>query len=167
MSFRRWRIEDLPSLAAVLGDPDVMRFSDHGPLSQQEQKAWLAARVNDASKPNPLGSYAITDISTDTVLGYVSLNDDPNRIAPGEAEIGFRLAKAFWGNGFATEATIAMVEAANDFEDIHRIIAIVDPNNLTSARVLQKLGMQFEREIMFDCYDYPDHLYAISLSKMS
>ena len=42
-----------------------------------------------------------------------------------------------------------------------RIIAIIDPGNLASVRVAEKIGMRFEREIMFDGYTHPDHLYAV------
>lgn len=42
-------------------------------------------------------------------------------------------------------------------------VAIVDPNNQQSVRVLEKVGMTYEPEVMFDGYDYPDHRYVVAL----
>lgn len=79
----------------------------------------------------------------------------------GDAELGVRLAKRHWTRGYASEAATGLIEFAFRDEAISRIIGIVDPNNHRSVRMLGKLGMVFERDIEFDGYDHPDHLYAL------
>ena len=77
------------------------------------------------------------------------------------AELGFRFARQQWGKGYATEAARAIVRYAFESTEIQRVIAVVDPHNLASVRVLEKLGMSFHELVMFDGYDYPDKVYAV------
>lgn len=60
------------------------------------------------------------------------------------AELGYVLARDCWGRGLATEAVRAVFETARALDDIHRIWATCDPDNVASQRVLEKLGMAFE-----------------------
>ncbi|MEM9708609.1 MAG: GNAT family N-acetyltransferase [Pseudomonadota bacterium] len=97
----------------------------------------------------------------DRFVGYISLSREPGRVQLGDAEIGFRFAKRAWGKGYATEAGKAVVRRVRTAKSAKRIVAIVDPNNLRSVRVVTKLGMVMEGEIMLDGYDYPDRLYGL------
>ncbi|MEM9436307.1 MAG: GNAT family N-acetyltransferase [Pseudomonadota bacterium] len=161
LTLRPWREGDLPSLDAILGDPDVMEFSEAGPLSVPQQAAWLAGpRAGMACYGLP-GTLAIELRGQGTVIGYVSLTRDLERVASNEAEIGFRLATSHWGFGYASEAAKAVIEADTGTCGTDRIVAIVDPHNLRSLHVLEKLGMTYARDIMFDGYDYPDHLLTL------
>ena len=85
-------------------------------------------------------------------------------MSDGEAELGFRLAYDYWGRGIATEAAQAMVAHATCLQKTQRVVAIVDPNNRQSLRVLQKIGMAYERDVMFEGYDYPDHRFSLDLA---
>jgi RimJ/RimL family protein N-acetyltransferase len=76
-------------------------------------------------------------------------------------ELGYRLARSAWGKGYATEATIAVRDHAFTSLGMKRLIAIIDPSNLASVRVAEKLGMRFESEVMLEGYTHPDHVYAL------
>ncbi|MEM0947704.1 MAG: GNAT family N-acetyltransferase [Pseudomonadota bacterium] len=157
---RRWRKTDRPSVASILGDPDVMQFSDNGVFSVQDQSAWF----NDAlraicSGPIPR-MMAIVSRKDNRVLGYIGLSRDPLRVARNDAEIGFRLARHAWGKGYATEAAEAVMAACETLAAFHRVVAVVDPLNTRSVDVLKKLGMRYVKDIAFPHYDHPDHLYA-------
>lgn len=157
---RKWTAADLSCLDAVLGDPIVMEFSDDGTLTLEEQEAWLQEATSPISSTELPGLLAIEHKKTGKVIGYVSLLQDLKRVSCHEAEIGFRLEQSAWGQGYASEAASIMFEVANKSASIARVVAIVDPNNHRSVGVLKKLGMTQEGEIMFDGYDYPDHIYA-------
>lgn len=157
---RAWQSSDLRWVQAILGDPEVMAFSDRGVLGEREQAEWLQRAATTAPRGGLPGNLAIERKDDGQVIGYVSLTCDPKRIGPGEAEIGFRLAKEAWNRGFATEAAGAMLDAATAHDGTDRIVAIVDPNNRRSVHVVQKLGMTVAGDILFDGYDYPDHVYA-------
>lgn len=94
----------------------------------------------------------------------MSLTNDPARVAENEAELGFRLAQASWGQGFGPEAAKAMIAHASGLAGVTRVVAIVDPHNRQSVRVLGKAGMTYLTDVMFPGYDYPDHKYATVLA---
>jgi len=72
----------------------------------------------------------------------------------------FRLARAAWGYGYATEAIGGILNLASGLDGLTRIVAIVDPHNIRSVRVLEKIGMIYKSDVVFEGYDHPDHLYA-------
>ncbi len=150
-------------VASILGDPDVMKFSDHGAFTSKQQMDWfqraLAVRTDDLLS----GPFAIAQKSTGEVVGYINLSNEPKRNEQGDAEIGFRLSRHAWSNGYATEAVSGLLRKTDDIPSISRIVAMVDPNNKRSIRVLEKLGMSRVGEVMFDSYDHPDALYALKL----
>lgn len=158
LTLRPWRLSDLPDLNAIFGDAEVMAFSDHGVLDRQAQLAWLTKAVENTG--DKVLSLAIAGHDEPRAMGYISLSPDPQRIDAGDAEIGFRLAQNAWGKGYATEAAVAMIAHARTLPNVVRIVAVVDPHNERSVHVLQKIGMTYVRDIMFDSYDHPDHLYA-------
>jgi len=160
LTLRRWAPSDAPALATILGDPEVMAFSDHGPLDDARQEAWLGAARAVAF---PSLCLAMQEKSAARVIGYVRLSTDPHRVPSGTAELGFRLARSMRGPGYATDAVRATTQSARHLEGVKRLAAIVDPHNLRSIRVLDKVGFSREGEISFEGYDYPDHLYALTL----
>lgn len=152
---------DASAMAEVLGDAEVMRFSDSGPLNQVQVSDWLGERVEAYSLSPDFGRWAICETESEWAIGYIGLTQDEGRTAEREAELGFRLARRSWGRGYATEAAQAVVEAVFRAGRVDRLIGIVDPQNGASVRVLQKLGMSYARPISFEGYDYPDHLYVL------
>ncbi|MEM1316304.1 MAG: GNAT family N-acetyltransferase [Pseudomonadota bacterium] len=159
LRLRRWRAEDAPALEAILGDPKVMRFSDDGPLGPQARAAWLRAALAEAGRPAPLGAWAITRKPEAAAVGYLKLAED-GRIGPNDVELGVRLALSAQGRGFASEAARAAVEALAASVPSVRLVAVVDPGNLASVRLMARLGLVRERDVMFEGYDHPDHLYV-------
>ncbi|WP_305985165.1 GNAT family N-acetyltransferase [Roseibium sp. MMSF_3544] len=163
LTLRPWKESDWPSVNAILGDADVMQFSDHGVLTEKQQAAWFQAALASGNKLEPPFLLAIERKQNRQIVGYISLVSDLERVQPGDAEIGFRLARNVWGQGCATEAVSALLEMPLSGKRPDRIVAIVDPHNSRSVHVLQKVGMTYCRDIMLEGYDYPDHLYAYDL----
>lgn len=152
---------DFGSLDAILGDPEVMKFSDTGVLSKRGQRTWLK-KQNPSDKPyGPLGNFAIEHKRSGYVIGYVSLSRDLMRVGHREVEIGIRLSQSAWGQRYATEAVERVIAAAKSSE---KIVAIVDPNNHRSVKFIKKVGLIYECDVMLAGYGYPDHLY-VKLSK--
>ncbi|MEM9427041.1 MAG: GNAT family N-acetyltransferase [Pseudomonadota bacterium] len=152
---------DLNQLELILGDSVVMEFSDHGPLDAAEQLEWLK-RMTDSA--HVLLVRAVERTSNNALIGYISLANDPQRVSRNDAELGFRFARAFWGSGYAFEAAKAMIDLATSRPEIKRLVAFVDPHNKRSVRVLEKLGMVWDGDVMFDGYDYPDHRFVLHLT---
>ncbi|MEM6638186.1 MAG: GNAT family N-acetyltransferase [Pseudomonadota bacterium] len=155
---------DLSFVPAILGDDVVMEFSEQGVFSTDDQKAWLLRILSEKTQDDLPGHLAVERKEDRFILGYVSLSHDPDRNSADDAELGFRLARYAWNQGYATEATRALIDAETIHGRTRRIVAIVDPNNHRSVRVLKKLEMAFERDILFEGYDHPDHLFVRHLA---
>lgn len=161
LTIRPFVAGDAPAMAAVLGDAEVMRYSEAGSLNEAEVSNWIGEQVKAYSQSRYFGRWAICENAGSQAIGYVKLAQEEGLTAEREAELGFRLARQNWGRGYATEVAKAVVEDAFGAGKIDRMIGIVDPHNGASVRVLQKLGMSYARPISFEGYDYPDHLYVL------
>ncbi|MEM8729886.1 MAG: GNAT family N-acetyltransferase [Pseudomonadota bacterium] len=158
LTLRRFREDDLGDLHRVLGDPDVMAYSDDGPLSQAGVARWLARAI--AGPANAPGYRAVVLTATQQLIGYVSLTTSATRIGPGALEFGIRLARPAWGQGLAREAALAVLDDARRRCPDAQVMAVVDPGNLRSVALLTALGFRYQSDISFPGYDHPDHLYA-------
>lgn len=81
----------------------------------------------------------------------------------GSAEIMYHFAKPFWGNGYATEAAIAVINYANSNLYIHDLSAYVDPNNQKSKKILEKLGFTYESSKFHKISQKEETYYIIHL----
>ena len=77
-----------------------------------------------------------------------------------EIEVGYRLAKKFWGKGFATEAARASLHYGFETLGLDRIVAVVQPENAASCRVIEKIGLRYEKDARF--YDTDVRYFAIT-----
>lgn len=143
----------------VFGDPEVMRYGD-GVQTSEWIAGWLA-QCAQQYRQRGYGPYAVVERRTDDVIGYCGLFDYPDIQGKPEVEVGYRLERAAWGRGFASEAARAVRDLAFNNLGITHLIAIIDPANTASIRVAEKLGMRFERTIMLPGYTYPDYVYGV------
>jgi len=156
---RRLTMDDLAAMVTVVCDPEVMKYSD-GVLQPAGVKHLLQDTIRNQYGKHGFGHWAVVERETGAVAGYCGLSREMNRCGDDEGELGYRLARTYWGQGYATEAARAAIAAGFEAFELARIVAIVDPANIPSVAVLEKLGMSFEREITFPWYDHPDHLYT-------
>lgn len=157
---RQVQFGDTAALMNIFGDPEVMRFGD-GVQTQQWVEGWLQTCL-ESYVVHGFGPYAVVEQSSGNMIGYCGLYYFSNVNGRPEVEIGYRLQRSAWGQGYAVEAARAARDFAFDTLDIERLIAIIDPGNLASIRVAEKIGMHYESEVMFDGYTHPDHVYVIT-----
>lgn len=127
-------MDDVEAMTAVYGDPAVMRFIPGGPLPRDEVAAMLWKHV-DENRARGLGFYAIEERATGSVVGEVGFS----RFESGELELGWTLASAYWGRGYATEAARACLV-------MDSLVAVVDAENAPSIRVAERLGFSLREE---------------------
>ena len=161
LKLRRLVPADCAALDVLLGDDEVMASSECGPLGGEEVEAWLRNEIDEYKKSNLAGRLAVVSKSNSQLIGYCGLTLllDIDGIA--ECELGYRLIRSAWGNGYATEAAIAVRDYAFTVLNLTRLVALIDPVNKRSIRVAEKLGMKYEKDISLPGYDYPDHLYSM------
>jgi [ribosomal protein S5]-alanine N-acetyltransferase len=128
-------LDDVDALARIVGDGEVMRFVGNGtPLGWDDVLAWIG-RCRQAFDREGTGVFTIVLRSTAEVIGYcgIEIGEDT-----GALELNYALAQPYWHRGFATEAAVAVVEHADTLIDA--LLATVDPANLASIRLLERLG---------------------------
>lgn len=157
---RRFRADDAAAMQRVFGDAEVMRFGS-GAKSPQWVCAWLDECAQNFERRG-YGQFAVVLRDADEVIGFCGLNYYADVDGRAEVEVGYRLARAWWGRGYATEAAAAVRDYAFATLRLPRLIALIDPDNAASIRVAEKIGMWYEKDVMLEAYDHPDRLYAMS-----
>jgi RimJ/RimL family protein N-acetyltransferase len=160
---RSFHILDAGPMYRVFGDAQVMRFGD-GVQTMEWVQEWLRTCLERYYPAWGFGPYAVVEKSRRSVIGYCGLFFFPELDGEPEVEIGYRLARSAWGQGYATEAARAVRDHAFDILGIQRLISMIDPSNAASIRVAEKIGMRYEKDILLEGYTHPDHVYAISRS---
>ena len=145
----------------VFGDPEVMRFGD-GVQTREWVESWLLTCLEHYYQTWGFGPYAVVEKHSQNVIGYCGLFFFPNINGQPEVEIGYRLARSAWGQGYATEAAGAVRDFAFNVLGLKRLIAMIDPANIASIRVAEKIGMHYEMDVMLEGYDHPDHIYVVT-----
>lgn len=148
LTLRDWRDEDLAPFAALNADPRVMEYFP-APLSRAESDA-LASRIR-AHLRSGLGLWAVERNDTREFCGYVGLARPSfeAHFTPC-TEIGWRLAYAHQGQGFATEAALACIRHAFENSALDEIVSFTATINRPSRRVMEKIGMLRDPREDFD-----------------
>jgi RimJ/RimL family protein N-acetyltransferase len=156
---RQIQFSDTAALMNIFGDDEVMRFGD-GVQTWEWVEGWIQTCL-ESYAVHGFGPYAVVEQTTGEVIGYCGLYYFPDVNEKPEVEIGYRLRHSAWGKGYAAEAARAVRDFAFESLNIQRVIAIIDPANLTSIRVAEKIGMHYESDVMFEGYTHPDHVYVV------
>lgn len=146
---RQWKATDFAPWAAMNADPEVRRYFPS--TLTAEQAGAEAARCRDAITQRGWGMWALELPGEAAFAGFVGLNV-PHYDAPfvPAVEIGWRLVRAAWGRGYATEAAQAALHFAFAHLDLREVIAIAVPSNEPSLRVMRRLGMLRDEAGDFD-----------------
>lgn len=139
--FREFTADDLDALAGLLADPQVMRFSWHGPRDRAGSRVALAAFQRSYREGSGAGKWALELRATGEFVGYCGFEPCPAG-APAGFELGYRLSPKFWGQGLASEAAEASVRYAFARARLPYLIAFIEPANTASLRVLEKSGFR-------------------------
>lgn len=138
LRFRRMVPSDLDEVAALLGDPDVMRFYP-APKSREEAVSWIEwNQKNYAAYGHGLWIIETHDgvFVGDCGLTIQRVNGEP------ALEVGYHVRGVLHGQGLATEAATACRDYAREHTGASDLFAIIHPENLASRRVAEKLGMR-------------------------
>jgi len=134
---------DGPAVHAYASDTAVVRYLDWGPNTTEDTARFLTmARAARETVPRTAYHLAIVLGSTTRLIGGCRI--EIRNFVSSHGDIGYVLATDAWGQGYATEATRALVAFGFEGLALHRIWATCDVDNHASARVLEKIGMQRE-----------------------
>jgi len=146
MILREFTKDDVDNLFDLDSDPDVTRYINGGKTTPRKYiKGKVIPRILGYYKDyNDQGIWAALDKKDGAFMGWFHLR--PNHQDKTETELGYRLKKHYWGSGYATEGAIALV--SKGFNELHVdvIVAIADPDNHASHRVMAKAGLKYEKQ---------------------
>ena len=149
--------DDLPSLLRFRADPEVSRYLGGPEMSRPE---FIAKRLEfylDCHNQYGFGMCAMLRKPDDEMIGWSGIQPLEDS---GQIEVGYGFDRPHWGQGYATEAAAAWLRYGFETVGLPRIVAVAEPENAGSRRVMEKLGMRYEgtaRHYNIDCV-----LYAIT-----
>jgi ribosomal-protein-alanine N-acetyltransferase len=145
---RPFGANDVEAVFRFLGDPRVMRFSVRGPLSCEDIRARYLPGCLKRYSQDGFGQWAVIDKRDGRCIGECGICTQTVEGVP-EHEVSYRLCPEAWGQGFATEAARACRDYGFKELALTRLIAIIEPENVASLRVAQKIGMTEEKCALF------------------
>ncbi len=157
---RHLRASDVDEMYAICSDAELMRFVGDGqPLKREQVEKWIEKSVDNYRRQG-FGCSAVIDKSTARFAGYCGLVYGPGSEI---VEIIYTLKKEYWGRGLASEVAGAMIDYGLNKLDLKRIMATIDPDNLGSIRIVEKLGLKFQEQRV-DENNLPELVYMIERS---
>jgi ribosomal-protein-alanine N-acetyltransferase len=151
-----FRPSDLDALSSITGDAEVMKYlGTSGARSREKTKNTIDAILRHWDE-HGFGIWALDHRMDGRLIGWCGLQMLEK--TP-EVEVAYLLAKAYWNQGLATEAARASIEYGLDELRLDRIVAIARPENIGSYRVMEKVGMKYEKDAHF--YNVDVVYYAI------
>ncbi|ADB32728.1 GCN5-related N-acetyltransferase [Kribbella flavida DSM 17836] len=158
---RPFQDSDLEPWAALNTDPEVVRYLGGEPLSRAQSDR-IAEQVNAQYAAEGIGFLAVERQSDGAFVGACGLTFE--QWYPEELQIGWRLARAYWGHGYATEAAAAWLDHA--FTDVgrDRVLSVTDTPNVRSIAVMRRLGMTFDHTAVLaeDGVEFDATVYSIT-----
>ncbi len=147
--FRLFRAEDAQLLFELDSDPQVMRFISKGqptPLARIQNE--IVPRMLGYYRKSPPSGFWMAHLREDgQYIGWFHLR--PDKISPAEMELGYRLKRAAWGRGLATEGSCALLAKAFAEWGYAKVCARTLAVNLASRRVMEKAGLSFECDFIY------------------
>jgi RimJ/RimL family protein N-acetyltransferase len=158
---RHFAANDAPFILELVNDPSfIQNIGDRGVRTLADAEAYILNGPVASYAKNGFGLYSVILKETSQSIGMCGLI---KRNGLEDVDIGYAFLPKFWSKGYAVEAASAVKGYAKDALGLKHLLAITDPANDASIRVLEKLGFQFERMIRLSQDDIELKLFAIDL----
>ena len=162
LSLRHQVPADLDDLWALYCDPEITKYIPDAPRTREEAREELEWHMNGHHRNPDLGLWATIHKETDKFIGRCGLLpwtiEDQQ-----EVEVAYTIARSYWGHGLATEAAQAILQYGFEILNLSRLVSLIEPENIASQRVAEKIGMIFEKRV--DDGEYtPFFIYSINKS---
>jgi len=139
LHLRRFQLDDLDGLAALVADAEVMEYVGNGlPVTREEAEIALKSIIAHWAN-HGFGRWAVFDKESGEFAGYGGL-----RSLMGTPEVVYHFARAYWGRGLATELARASLRFGFKEHQFESIVAIAKPGNTASIHVMEKAGLKYE-----------------------
>jgi RimJ/RimL family protein N-acetyltransferase len=158
-------IEDNKSMFKYRSDSGTNKYLSLIPVSVEDVSDFISRTSNEINIPGTWFQFVIIEQDSDSLIGDIGIHflerDSENK----QAEIGYTLDKNFRGKGYATEALTEIISYLIKHLNKHRIIASIDPANIDSIRLIERLGFRKEAHFVKSLFLHDewvdDLIYAI------
>ncbi len=142
LHLRQMKESDSLSMFKIWSDPNVTKFMNISNFTDENQAKDMIHFLNELAQNNKALRFTIIEKDSNQIIGscgYNSLDFENSK-----TEIGYDISKSFWGKEYAPEAISALLDYAFTHLKLNRVEAKVEPENVNSIKVLQKLQFTFE-----------------------
>jgi ribosomal-protein-alanine N-acetyltransferase len=145
LEFRKIKKNDFKELHEIFSDEEAMRFIGKV-KTEKETLDWMTGAIK-SYKTNKYGPWAVLLKNTNDFLGYCGLYLQKDIDGRDEIELLYGFKKKYWNKGYATESTKTIYNTMKNKYKLNRVISLIEIGNDKSERVVQKLGMAFEKTV--------------------
>jgi [ribosomal protein S5]-alanine N-acetyltransferase len=161
LKLREMSEADAEFVLEILNDPGFVRFvGDRGVRTHEDAARYINERFVESYRQNGFGLWLVETKDEKVPVGLCGLI---NRGTLPGVEVGYAFLPSFRSKGYAFEAASATTEYARDVLGLPSLYAIVNPDNAISIRVLEKLGMKFERMVRLPAEESDIKLFSTDL----
>lgn len=144
LTLREMTLKDVEDLLEVLCDPEVMQFCLQ-PFDRQMTQTWIERNMQRYAQYG-FGLWAVILKVNGKLIGDCGLVvQEVDGVE--EVEVGYHIRRDFWGQGLATEAAQACRDYGFNHLGCEKLISLINPANIASRRVAQKVGMRLSIEV--------------------
>ena len=152
LHLRMMELSDLDDLLTIFGDPKVMASFNTTPFTRQQMEFWTQRNLTH-QVTHGYGLFSVILKSKDILIGdcgleHMEVGGEPS------VELGYDFCSDYWGQGFATEAALAVRDFAFNVLSLPSVISLIRVGNKASRRVSEKIGMQLTDEFTTNEIDY-------------
>jgi len=161
LTLRQFVLSDAEFILELLNEPSfIQNIGDKGVRTLSAAEKYLENGPISSYARNGFGLLAVILNDTGQPIGMCGLI---KRDSLDDVDIGYAFLPRFWSKGYALESAQAVMKQARDNVGLNRVVAIVDPANASSIRLLEKIGMTFEKIVKLPEDDIELKLFSTNL----
>jgi [ribosomal protein S5]-alanine N-acetyltransferase len=146
LRLKQFTDRDLAAYARIYADPEYTRYSPKGAVPQEQAREASRAAYDYFTshwQQHGFGVWAVCDRAQNKLIGQCGLNCLPDS---NEVEVLYRLDRAYWNQGLATEAAKASLKYGFEQVKLDKIVALTLPHHIASRRVMEKAGLHYAKD---------------------
>ena len=158
LALRQLTAEDAEFVLQLLNEPGFIRFvADRGLRTTADAEKYIAEKITPSYTEHGFGFYVVELKATGDRIGICGLVKRETLEVP---DIGYSVLERFWGKGYAREAAAAVLDYGRNVLGIPKIAGVTAPDNVSSIKVLESIGLRFERMIHLPGYGSESKLFS-------
>jgi RimJ/RimL family protein N-acetyltransferase len=161
LMLRQFVSADAPFILELLNEPSfIQNIGDRHVRTLSDAERYIETGPITSYAKNGFGLYLVQRKESNESMGMCGLI---KREALDNVDVGYAFLPRYWSRGYALESVLAVLEYAQNIVQLDRVVAIVDPNNQGSLRVLERSGFRFEKMVRLSEDDIELKLFTIEI----